>query len=125
MATDNELDWSQSRLYVFDKLENIERCLTDVSRALMEFKSEVRIALATRNGVKKEDVDNMIAAAIRRRKDSGPLTTADLEKVTGELHKSIDAHITSDPATWAPWKYVLLGAAIAIPNILIEVVKLI
>lgn len=133
MTDCRDCDWVEQRKFILEILSDIRSFMPEVRKDVKELGDKIdAVAVSV---IDKEVVSAMIAASFEARdkkRQSGQITMAEVQKVSQESAMAVIASRKSNgngqaaknDNKWEPWKYVLLGAAVAIPNILIEVVKL-
>lgn len=126
MTDDHECDWPEYRRLVTDAIESMDRAVNDMAKNVSQIFQEIALIKTTLEDhlritkpLSRSEIELMIEKA-QERKDGngGRLSKEEIQQIVREVS---GGRLGNN--TWAPWKYVLLGAAIALPQIALEVAK--
>ncbi|MHA2136336.1 MAG: hypothetical protein ACW99J_20955 [Candidatus Thorarchaeota archaeon] len=117
----SDCDWPECRKLVMNTIRSNQHDIKEVRVDIRDIKNW----MVERNG---QPPATEIAKAVQetlngRTKDSGELTTEEIEKIARRAAANANGKSNS---TWEPWKYVLLGGALGFgSNVFLKIVEIV
>lgn len=113
-------DWRENRKLILSGMERLTQRLDDLTDCVQQGMAELRTEIAVIKesigvqAITRDEIEAMVSS-VSRKKNGGAqeLTRDEIRRIAEETLKHKNGNAENGALLWEPWKYIILGAAIA------------